>query len=270
MKKLVAMSIIVSVLGVYSMSHAAKVNNGAGVQGAPGKIAFGLEYDSISDRDMAFDSGFIAEGGAIEPFLAPGNSITGSGFESTRVLLKGSIGIAPWIDLFIKLGFADAELTYQLNEAVGPPETIKFDGDTDLAYGFGAKAVIGTIKGYQVYSDLQLLLSEVDGAYSENGIVEPGAAEAKIQEIQLAFFVARTLGMWTPYGGLKFSESKVEIDRSIPVPGGTENPHEEHKIDSNVGIFVGTDVVLVPGISANIEARFIDESALSLGLNWAF
>ena len=54
------------------------------------------------------------------------------------------------------------------------------------------------------------------------------------------------------------------------MPGGIQSTHEKHTLDANVGIFVGTDVVLVPGMSANIEFRFVDEEALSPGLNWAF
>jgi len=254
----------IAILAFYSLSHAARVNNGAGVQGEYGKMALGFEYDSDSERDMNFDGGTEFDGDATVPFLAAGDSIIGGSFESSRIMLRGSVGLSDWVDVFIHLGFADADFSYQRIEG-GAPEAISFSGDSDLAYGLGLKAAIANVEGYQVYSNLQLFQSEVDGAYTEDGVLL-GTAEATIQEIQLAFFAAKTFDMWTPYGGLKFSELMVEIDRSIL---GTTF-HEEHKVDDNIGLFVGTDVVLKPGLSANIELRFVDESALSLGLNWMF
>ncbi|MFQ5580893.1 MAG: hypothetical protein ACE5FZ_09795 [Nitrospiria bacterium] len=255
---------LIAILAFYSMSHAARVNNGAGLQGAYGKMALGVEYDSDSERDTEFDGGTEFDGDATVPFLAPGDRIVGGSLESSRIMLRGSVGLADWMDVFIHLGFADADFSYQLIEA-GVPEVISFSGDSDLAYGLGLKAAIANVEGYQIYSNLQLFQSEVDGAYTEDGVLL-GTAEATVQEIQLALYAAKTFDMWTPYGGLKFSELAVEIDRSIP---GTTF-HEEHKVDDNIGLFVGTDVVLKPGLSANIEFRFVDESALSLGLSWVF
>ncbi len=255
---------IITILAFHSMSHAARVNNGAGVQGEYGKMSLGFEYDSESERDMQFDSGIILEGGGTEPFLALGNSITGGSFESSRIMLRGSFGLTDWMDAFVQLGFADADFSYQVIE-LGVPEAISFSGDSDLAYGLGLKAAIANVEGYQVYSNLHLFQSEVEGAYTEDGVLL-GTAEATVQEVQLALFAAKTFDMWTPYGGLKFSELNVEIDRSLLA----DTFHEEHKADGNIGLFVGTDVVLKPGLSANIEFRFVDESALSLGLNWTF
>ncbi|MEO2054556.1 MAG: hypothetical protein ABGX83_04520 [Nitrospira sp.] len=212
----------------------------------------------------------LSRGGGTEPFLAPGNMITSGNFESSRIMLRGSVGVTEWIDVFLQLGFADADFSYQLIEPAGV-EIISFSGDSGLGYGLGLKAAIANVEGYQIYSSFQLFQMEVDGAYAENGLVNSGASsEATVQEIQLAFFAAKTFDMWTPYGGLKFSELNVEIETTVLVLGLPETSIEEHKADGNIGLFVGTDVVLKPGLSANIEFRFVDESALSLGLNWLF
>jgi hypothetical protein len=269
---------LIAILAFYSLSHAGKVNNGAGVQGAFGKMLFGVEYDTISSQDMKFNGGLSIAPGEValfpEPPDLPGDpatTISGGRFEATHTLLSGSIGLASWVDLLLKLGFTNSELTYQINDPVAGAEEVAFDGDLGLAYGIGLKAAVGDLYGYQLYSSLQLFFSDVDGNYRAPG---HGAetTKARFEETQVSFFAAKDVGFWTPYGGLKFSKSTLEIDRStpaVPPPGGV-NTHEEHESDGNIGLFIGTDVVVVPGVNANIEFRFVDESALSLGLSWVF
>ena len=41
--------------------------------------------------------------------------------------------------------------------------------------------------------------------------------------------------------------------------------------DKNFGIFLGTDIYVIPNkFSVNIEGRFIDETAFTIGANYKF
>jgi len=49
------------------------------------------------------------------------------------------------------------------------------------------------------------------------------------------------------------------------------NIEGEAEADDNFGIFLGTDFYIIPNqLSLNIEARFVDETAGTIGVNYRF
>ena len=63
-----------------------------------------------------------------------------------------------------------------------------------------------------------------------------------------------------PYAGIKYSDVSGEAEAQII--------GRKYKLDfdneNNVGIFAGGDITINDSFTANIEGRFIDETALSL------
>jgi len=293
-KNFLAISMVLSVWGFYTVGYAATVGNTAKVLGSPGGFSLGLEVDK-TERDLDFDGGSGTEttDGTVSdsgPFLDPGESISDAEFESTRFFLKGTVGVASWLDLFVKLGMADADLDFTIKEPGFADVKVVFDGDNDFAYGAGAKAELGHWSGWRILADAQYLMYKVDGDVSSDGIdiaslaallVSTGAsdsasyhAEAAVNELQLALYVAQTFGIWTPYGGVKYSNLEFEFkDNFTDVSGGTtvvETSNADFEASDNVGIFIGTEVEIIPKLTANLELRLIDETAGTLGLNWRF
>lgn len=42
------------------------------------------------------------------------------------------------------------------------------------------------------------------------------------------------------------------------------------KADNNVGVFIGSDYNITKNLSVNVEGRFIDETAMSIGATYKF
>lgn len=238
------------VMGITASAYGATVGNKADVLGGAGNFALGLDLDMVTDRDLEYDTG------------TPAQNVTDASFESNRYALKGTVGVGAMVDVLLKIGMADAESEH----TAGGNYTI--DGDNDVLWGLGVKARLWTSPGgMKILADAQYLNYEMDADCKVGGAncASPFNYDtSEITEWQVAAYVNQTMGNWSPYGGIKYSDVKVEHSG----PGGSI----EFNADDVVGLFVGTDIMVPanPNLSFNIEGRFIDETAFSLGATWMF
>jgi len=74
--------------------------------------------------------------------------------------------------------------------------------------------------------------------------------------------VSVQIGPFIPYCGLKYSDFNADV--RVTVLGVT---YDDDSIQpaNNLGFFVGADIIVLEYLSLNIEGRFNDETALSLG-----
>jgi hypothetical protein len=293
MKKTILVGLLMVALSLPSIGWAATVGNIAETQGALGKFSLGLEYDGVFDRDMDWKSGSLTvtgpDGTVTESFPFPGDRIEDMEIDSNRVFLKGALGLHPNVDIFLKLGMADANWEAKYNEPGYPDEKIEFEDDWDFAWGIGAKIkIFETLGGLRFMADGQYLSYKVDGdvkdfdsdVLEELQLLDPTAtfssdSETEIEEWQVALYVNQTFGNFSPYAGVKYSEYDLDFEfkGSGQVLG---NPYSlkvkgDAEADDNFGIFLGTDIYVIPNLlSINIEARFIDETAGTFGLTYRF
>ncbi|MDL2122144.1 MAG: hypothetical protein LWX51_03470 [Deltaproteobacteria bacterium] len=298
MKKTILVGLLMVALSLPSIGLAATVGSIAETQGALGKFSLGLEYDGVFDRDMDFDKGSYsinADGFSDSgPIPDPGDSIKDAQFESNRIFVKGAVGFHPNLDVFVKLGAANVDGEFKYVEPGFPDEKNEFDGDWDFAWGIGVKAKLyQSPGGLRIMADAQYLRYKVDGDIDIDGVdlarddeqeaLDYGAtsatfsydAEAKIEEWQVALYVNQTFGNFSPYAGVKYSDMDMEVD--VDIAGRfdgvsySEKSELDFEADDNFGIFLGTDIYLIPELlSINIEARFIDETAGTFGLTYRF
>lgn len=298
MRKVILFGFVVLVLSLPSIGMAASVGNIADTQGGLGKFSLGVEYDSVFNRDMKFKSGntSVTAGGVTvsESYPSSGDSIKDMKLESNRIFIKGTLGLHPNIDIFLKLGMADAKSKYKYVSPGEPDAKIEFDGDYDFVYGGGIKAkIFESSGGLRVMADGQYLHYEVDGDYKVDGkdlaqylrqsFIDAGAttvtasydSKTKIQEWQVALYVNQTFGQFSPYAGVKYSDVTVKNETNFSglADGVTYSGKIDGKAkaDKNFGVVVGTDIYLIPNrLSVNIEGRFIDETAGTIGVNYRF
>lgn len=290
MKKTILVGLLMVALSLPSIGGAATVGNIAETQGALGKFSLGLEYDGVFDRDMDWKSGSLtvtALGVTVTEDL--GDSLEDMEIDSNRIFLKGTLGLHPNVDMFVKLGMASANW-----EAKGfPDEKFEFEDDWDFAWGVGVKVkLFETPGGLRFLGDAQYLSYKVDGDFKidgkdfDQGILEelrsmdPTAtfssdSEVEIEEWQVALYVNQTFGNFSPYAGVKYSD--FEADSELKGSGQLfVTPYSlklkgDAEADDNFGIFLGTDIYVIPNLlSINIEARFIDETAGTFGLTYRF
>ena len=192
---------------------------------APTRFTLGVEYEFL-ERDVEFDS--------------PLAGVTEAELESQRVLVRGAYGIAPNLEVFARLGGAEAETN-----------TPSVNGDFGLAFGGGVKGVIFRGPNWAVGAVGQLLYFE-----SENG------GDIKVLEFDLASGVSFALGPVTPYAGLVLQVTQGELTS----PAGSSDFDQ----DNLIGVFFGMNYVPQPNISLGFEAHLIHETAVSLALEARF
>ena len=297
MKKTIFVGILMFALGLSSIGWAATVGNIAETQGSLWKFSLGVEYDGIFERNMEWDSGTLSRTqpgiSFTEPFPPSGTSIEDMEADSSRLFVKGTLGLHPNVDIFVKLGTANANWEANVKDPGSPDEKIQFDDEWDLAWGVGAKVkIFETPGGLRFITDAQYLSYEVDGDFKIDGrhwdqkileellLLDPNAnfsseSKTKIEEWQVAVYVNRTFGNLSPYIGVKYSNLNMdfELDGSGQVSGAPVllTIDGKSEAEDNFGIFLGTDIYLIPNrFSVNIEVRFIDETAGTIGMNYRF
>ena len=192
---------------------------------APTRFTLGVEYEFV-ERDVEFDSPIA---GASEAEL-----------ESQRIFVRGAYGIAPNLEVFARLGGAEAETN-----------TPSVNGDFGLALGGGVKGVIFRGPNWAVGAVGQLLYFE-----SENG------GDIKVLEFDLASGVSFALGPVTPYAGLVLQVTQGELTS----PAGSSDFDQ----DNLIGVFFGMNYVPQPNISLGFEAHLVHETAVSIALEARF
>jgi len=65
-----------------------------------------------------------------------------------------------------------------------------------------------------------------------------------------------------PYAGVRYFDFDSTAEATI---GGVKFEDDSAEPEHNVGIFVGTDVLITDSVSFNVEGRLIDEEAVTLG-----
>lgn len=291
---------LISALAI-STGYAASVGNPCVTNGA-GQLSLELEYDAILEREMQEDNYLYQE---IDPLglviyqsgRTPFESVEDVKFESNRVLAKISYGIADNLDLFVKLGLADFDAEAKLYSMGMYYQKAELEGDWDFAWAVGAQGVIyETSDGIKLGGSIQYLRHDCDidmvyitDAFSgvRRSIVDwnsiPGiinasyAGEADIEEWQIALAISQEFDNFVPYFGVKYSDLKVETDNRvrqfdaiIGEPLGGFNEKWDFSADNNFGIFLGTDYKVAENFAVNIEARFIDETAVKVSGKYTF
>lgn len=297
MKKTILVGLLMVALSLPSIGWAATVGNIAETQGALGKFSLGLEYDGVFNRDMDWKSGSLNQTFSgvtyTEPVPYPGDTIDDMEINSNRIFLKGTVGLHPNVDMFVKLGMASANWEAISKMPGDPDEKFEFEDDWNFAWGVGAKVkIFETPGGLRFMADAQYLSYKVDGDFKIDGkdvdqniledlrLVDPNAtfssdSKIEIKEWQVALYVNQTFGNFSPYAGVKYSD--FEVDWELEGSGQFQGNPCSFKIegdaeaDDNFGIFLGTDIYIIPNqLSVNIEVRFIDETAGTIGVNYRF
>ncbi len=83
-----------------------------------------------------------------------------------------------------------------------------------------------------------------------------------MKEWQVALGLSYQIQQLIPYIGVKYSDLRGDFIAKTT----TDEVEGKFKSDNNIGIFVGGDIAINDTFSANIEGRFIDETAMSFGL----
>ncbi len=210
------LALIVIFVSVSPVAMAGTVGNPTATV-AQGSFLVGAEID-FWERDIDFDAGGVVE------------------VEGTKILVKGTYGISDKIDVFGKIGMADAEYN-------------GFDSDMEIAFGFGGKV--------NVYDQGQIKAGVVAQFLFWSG--DDTGVDTDITEFDLAFGgryeVTREFDC---YGGLMLAMVQGDADGA------------DFDEDDPIGIFLGGEYDITPQARAGVELRLMSETSLTLMANFAF
>lgn len=231
-----------------------------------GKFAVEAEWSYIFNRDLDFKKARRPSGHDSD---SPENFKISRG---RNLIGKVSYGLFDSLDVYIKLGVAD----YNLKGDVYVGDTKHVDenlssGDSFL-YGAGFKWAKELKQGWIIGCDAQYLTSDQKLDFSATNVISGAVVSAKytdcrIQEWHVAPYIAKKIANFTPYIGVRYSD--LRLDQSNPNDPNRWNDLV-FKADYNVGVFTGMDWKLGKNFKLNVEGRFVDETALSVGLAYGF
>jgi opacity protein-like surface antigen len=237
------------------VSYAASMG-GAETQGQ-GKLGVSLDQEFGFKRDLKFHGS--------EPAFDPGEEV--KEIKTTkmyRTMAKISFGVLDNFDIYGKIGasYSDSKAKFYDN---GVDEgTLKYDR-TDPAYGFGVKGTYMFQDGWLVGVDAQYLRHD-----GKIGFKYPGGTQyitsITSEEWQVAPYVAKKMDKFTPYVGGKYSD----IRHKLKITRNDVTQWIKFKAKHNFGVFGGIDISMMEHVSLNVEGRFIDETAMSVGLSYRF
>lgn len=252
------------------------IGNTADTLGGFGKFSLELEGERIFKREMVLEKASFLN---VEIDLDESFDM-----ESQRAFLNATLGLHPKVDVFIKLGAADANLNY----TGGLEGDIEFDGDLGFTWGAGIKIKLfeGT-GGFRIMTRAKYLSYEIDSKFILDGedfsqAVDPGdsrdcSSKIKAKEWSVDLLVSKSFKWFSPYLGIGYSDSEIinELDfnyydqnGSLVLSGEFTCEFEQ---DNHIGVFLGTGVDIFPQVlNLNIKGRFIDETAVSAGLTYKF
>lgn len=223
----------------------------------------------------------------------------------SRSLVKLSYGVLDHLDIFATLGEANFKTKIKAeasdsgtwsdidNLDVGTgtytgivEDTGTLKGKSAFAWGLGAKYVYpfengwflgiqgqylthkNTVKGSiteketGTFTGLEGLGEGLTKTFERPEVTYTTTGKATVQEWQIAPYIAKKLGNFIPYVGVKYSDQRINYK--------VEDLKLKIKAADNFGLFLGTDYKIGKNFSLNIEGRFIDETAMSLGATYRF
>lgn len=237
---------------------------GAETQGR-NKISISFDQEFIFDRDMKFDKTTLP--------LPPGVKMTHVKIDKMyRSMVKLSYGVIDNIDIYVRLGAADFDAKRNWYDGAWEVAREDYKGKYAFAYGAGLKCTYPFGDGWLIGADIQYLRHTNN--YSEPFVIigdgYTGSGKATFQEWQVAPYIAKKIGNFLPYLGAKYSDLRIAARSAVPWLETPKNWRTRDEADSNFGAFAGIDYKLGEHWKLNIEGRFVDETAMSVGFGYKF
>jgi hypothetical protein len=166
---------------------------------------------------------------------------------SRRMLVRAAFGLVDGLDLYLTLGFSDANF-----------DKLDFEGTLGPSVGGGLRYRLMNFPE----SALQLVL-DLQGEYFRS---QDGSKDLDHQAYHLATYVVKKIGAagrvgyFYPYGGVRVSYARYDTNEGIDDTEGKDV----------VGVFGGTDYFVNPNVYFSGELHLFDETGIYLGVGYRF
>ena len=172
------------------------------------------------------------------------------------------------VEAFGLLGSMSAELSQHLFENV----KVSYDTQTHFAWGAGGRAILAywgdlqfAINASYVRSDLPLSSLKVNGrSYAKK------QAELDFQEWQVGIGASYRCRWFIPYLGVDYSDFRSRIEHLNTIKFLFPKKHVTFKETYPMGLFFGFGLSPARAFNVNVEARLINENAVSVSADFKF
>jgi hypothetical protein len=260
MKKLITIFICLSFVLSITAVYAAPVGNIA----TPSILRKGIIYQ---DKDAQFA---VVAGGEID--LTFDRKIKHESDDVEFNFYGGKIGILI-MDRFMPYTVLGAGKAEQKFTELGT--SWKLETKHDFVWSIGGTAMLYETKAGEMgdgifrigvdgrYRKIDLDLDKLTVGGTTYKLSDFGVSgDCDMKEWQVALGLSYQIQQFIPYVGVKYSDLRGKLALKTP----TDEASGKFRADKKVGFFVGGDLAINDTVSANIEGRFIDETAMSFGL----
>jgi hypothetical protein len=172
------------------------------------------------------------------------------------------------VEVFGLLGTMSSKITHRLFSDT----KISYHADAQFAWGVGGRAILA------YWGDLQFA---VNAAYVKS---DPGLSSLKVNgnpfpnrhakidfsQWQVGIGISYQFHWFIPYIGVDYSDYRARIEHLSALMSILSNQHITFKDFYSCGLAMGFGICLHRAFSANFEARFLNENAVSLSADFKF
>ncbi len=274
-KILIAIIIFIGIsAALIHISFAGTVGNTATLEDPKGAGVFSLKKARNFAIKTGVDTEFVFDRD-IKASAAVNSEIT------TAQWYMGTISCVLFnrVEPYVKLGMAHMKLKW--NE---DGKNAKVESDNGFAWSLGGKVLVWDFQkpnlrlvadGFYRVAELDPETGSYDGATIE---MDRGSSRFFIREWQISLIAATDIDVTTmskeadflgvtrivPYAGVKYSDISGRL-RMVWTSGNYNNPGQIRS-DRKFGIVAGCDFIGPNSVSLNLEGRFLDETAITAGL----
>lgn len=256
------------------ISFAGTVGNTATVEDPKGAGVFSLKKTRNFAIKTGADMEFVLDRD-IKASAAADSEITSAQWYMGKI----SCVLFNRVEPYVKFGMAHMKVKW--NE---DGKNVKVESNNGFAWSLGGKVLVWDFErpnlrlvadGFYRVAELDMQKGSQDGAIVE---MDRGGSAFFMREWQISLIAATDIDVSTmssgsdflgvtrivPYAGVKYSDISGRL-RTIWTSGNYNNPGQIRS-DRKFGLVAGCDFVGPNSVSLNLEGRFIDETAITAGL----
>jgi hypothetical protein len=180
--------------------------------------------------------------------------------KQNQMFVQGTYGVVNGLEVYGRLGMADATIEAPLERDIGDPTD--FEGDYELYYGVGVRGhfkshlpvIVGAVFQYNrlsTYEATDFIMPGLDVSYEDG------------YDVSVGLSLEHVLSIGSIYGGGVAHWAKGSATAIIPDAGTITANYQEK---GNVGGFLGLRLPLGSGLIANFEGQYKSDFSVSVSL----
>lgn len=163
-------------------------------------------------------------------------------------------------------------LSFDVAEHLSSHEKISYRVNSHFAWGVGGRVILAYWGDLQLGINAGYLKSDPNvSSVKLNGSSQPLThCTADLTQWQIGVGISYQFDWFVPYGGIDYSKFRLRMNHLDVLKSLIPSKHIIFKGDQPFGLFIGFGISAHRAFSVNVEARFINENAVSASASMKF